>query len=262
MANEHGDFIWYELMTTDADAAQAFYGGLLGWSFEGVNQEGSDYRLSLKNGTPVSGVLPLTNEMCDGGARPLWAGYVAVKDVDASVTAITEKGGAILMPPQDIPDVGRIAFVQDPQGAPFYIMRPTTADQASESFSTHEPRVGHCAWNELMTSDPAGAKSFYGDLFGWIRAESMDMGPMGEYEMLKNGETRDFMFGGLMKKPDEMPVSLWGFYFRVSNIDDAVTYVTENGGSVINGPMEIPGGEFALNGLDPQGAAFSLVGKR
>ncbi|MEM9439858.1 MAG: VOC family protein [Pseudomonadota bacterium] len=261
MTNEHGDFIWYELMTTDADAAQDFYGGLVGWHFNDAGQPGMDYRLFAKKESVVGGLMSLTAEMQANGARPLWAGYVGVDDVDASAEAIAKAGGAILMPPRDIPDVGRFAFVQDPQGAPFYIMRGTS-DQASESFATHTPREGHCAWNELATSDPTAAKTFYGEIFGWVKSDSMDMGPMGTYEMMKNGADRDFMFGGLMKKPDDMPVSLWSYYFRVLSIDEAAAYVTAHGGQVVMGPMEIPGGEFSLNGVDPQGAFFGLVGKK
>lgn len=261
MTNQHSDFIWYELMTTDADAAGNFYGDLLGWRFKHAGQPGMDYRLFSKAGTDVGGVMPLTSEMQENGARPLWAGYIGVDDVDASAEAIAKAGGEIQMGPRDIPDVGRLAFVKDPQEAPFYIMRGSS-DRASESFATHEPREGHCAWNELATSDPAGAKAFYGDAFGWVKADSMDMGPMGEYEMMKNGADRDFMFGAMMKKPDDMPVSLWSFYFRVPSIDAAVGYIKENGGQIVNDPMEIPGGDFSLNGVDPEGAFFALVGKK
>ncbi len=261
MINIHGDFIWYELMTTDADAAQGFYGGLLGWTFKDSGQEGVDYRQFAADGPDVGGLMPLTQEMQDGGARPLWAGYVGVEDVDVGADAIKKAGGEVLMGPQDIPGIGRFAFVKDPQGASLYIMRPFSSDHVSESFAHKTPRDGHCAWNELATSDPAGAKAFYGDLFGWVKADTMDMGPMGEYEMLKNGEARDFMFGAMMKKPDEMPVSLWNYFFRVPNIDIAVAYINDNSGQIVDGPIEIPGGEFSLNGVDPQGAFFALVGK-
>jgi predicted enzyme related to lactoylglutathione lyase len=90
----------------------------------------------------------------------------------------------------------------------------------------------------------------------------MDMGPMGEYPMYKNGEQHPFMLGGMMKKPDEVPVSMWSYYFRVPDIDAAAKSITGNGGQVLNGPMEVPGDEYVINGLDPQGAMFSVVGVR
>lgn len=261
MSDVHGDFIWYELVTTNSDAAQVFYGGLVGWQFADFSQENMKYELFSADGPPVGGLMGLTKDMLDNGARPMWAGYVAVDDVDTSVDAVKKAGGAVLLEPWDIPEVGRIAFVNDPQGAPFYLMRGTS-DESSESFAATEPKVGHCAWNELNTSDPTAASDFYGKVFGWVKSDSMDMGPAGAYDMFKNGSQRDFMFGGMMKKPDEMPVSLWSYYFRVANIDTAENYVKDNGGSIVYGPMEIPGGEFVFSAIDPQGAMFSLIGSR
>lgn len=261
MRNRHGDFIWYELMTTDTTAAEKFYGGLVGWSFADAGQAGTPYRLFSADGPAVGGVLELTPHMIDGGARPLWAGYIGVDDVDAAASKVCAAGGKQLMDPVDIPGVGRFTFVTDPEGAPFYLMRGAS-DQPSESFATHDPRVGHCAWNELMAGDPAAAQKFYGETFGWVKADMMDMGPMGEYVMLKNGDDRDFMFGAVMKKPDDMPVSFWSYYFRVPEIDTGAKYIADNGGQVLNGPMEIPGGDYVLNAVDPQGAMFSLIGAR
>ncbi len=259
MSDNQGDFIWYELMTSDADAAQKFYGPLLGWDFADSGMEGMDYRMFSKSGTNVGGLMPLSEEMAAGGARPLWAGYLAVDDADAAAKDIANAGGAVMMEPADIPGVGRFAFVADPQGAPIYIMKPEPTEGSSESFAKYEPREGHCAWNELVTTDPDGAKSFYGKLFGWEKKDEMDMGEMGLYEMLG---TDDYTLGAVMKKPAEMPVSIWVYYFRVPDIDRAAEYIAKNGGQVINGPMEVPGGEHIVQGMDPQGAMFALIGKR
>ncbi len=262
MPNEHGDFIWYELMTTDADAAQELYGDLGGWTVERPDMGPDvDYRLCKADGPHVGGLMALTQEMTDGGARPMWAGYIGVDDVDASATAIRDKGGTVLMEPQDIPEVGRFAFVTDCCGAPFYIMRGFS-DEASEAFAHDAPRNGHCAWNELYSADPDSAKAFYRDIFGWVKADGMDMGEMGEYEFLKNGAGREHFFGAMMKKPEQVPLSMWSYYFRVPDIDTALDYVSANGGQIMMGPQEIPGGEFVLQGLDPQGALFALIGKR
>jgi len=258
--NKHGDFVWYELGTTDAAAAQEFYGGLVGWSFSsGPNVEG--YWLFAADGPNVGGLLALTPAMIDDGAVPMWTGYITVDDVDASAAAVTKAGGKILMQPWDIDDVGRIALVTDPQGALFYISKPLINDK-SESFVGETPTIGHCGWNDLCTSDPQAAKSFYGDLFGWELADSMDMGPAGTYEMYRNGADGERLLGGIMPKPEEMPMSLWSFYFRVASIDTAVTYVQDNGGSVMMDPMEVPGGEWVFAGVDPQGAMFSVLGPR
>ena len=259
MANKHGDFLWYELMTSDADAAQGFYGPLLGWDYAPTGQEGMDYRTFSKDGQEIGGLMPLTAEMKDGGARPMWAGYVAVDDVDASATRIGELGGTVMMEPQDIPGVGRFAFAADPSGAPFYIMKGSVGGGETFSFSKYEPREGHCAWNELASGDQSAAHAFYTALFGWAKADTMDMGEMGAYDMYSNG---DYTLGAIMPKPPQMPFSMWSFYFRVPSIDVAAEYVNANGGSIINGPMEIPGGDWVFTGVDPQGATFDLIGKK
>ena len=260
--NAHGDFIWYELLTRDADAAADFYGPVVGWASSPSGQPGMDYRffhsgdvMTMENG--VGGYMAITPDMAAHGARPCWLGYVAVDDVDASCAAAIAAGGTIQMPPMDLEGVGRMAMVADPAGAPFYVMRGAS-DETSHSFAKYEPRQGHGAWNELATSDPRGAWDFYGKLFGWAKDGALDMGPLGEYEFLKS----DVVIGAIMPKMPDMPVSAWTTYFRVANIDAAAATIAARGGTLLQGPMEIPGGEYSLTALDPQGAVFGLVGPR
>ncbi|MBN7798594.1 VOC family protein [Parahaliea mediterranea] len=263
MANKHGEFIWYELLTEDADAAAAFYSELLGWQVEDSGMPGMDYRLlRMRDGDSgevheVGGMMPLSAEMKDGGARPAWLGYIAVDNVDECLQRLVEAGGTVLMPPLDIPEVGRIALLGDPQGAPFYIMRGV-GDATSLAFAFDRPRAGHCAWNELVTPEPAAAWSFYGTEFGWTKDGEIPLGELGSYEFIRHNG----VIGALMPKPEEVPVPLWNYYFRVPDIDVAIERIRAGGGQVLNGPDEIPGGEFALQGLDPQGAVFALVGAR
>ena len=260
MQNQHGDFIWYELLTTDADAAQAFYSDVIGWTIKDSGQAGMDYRLLGAGEEDIGGLMQLSDDMQAGGARPVWLGYVAVDDVDAAVAAISSAGGSVNMPAADIPNVGRIAMVADPQGAPFYVMRGAI-DRISHAFAYDRPRLGHCAWNELATADTTAAWKFYGEQFGWKKDGEMDMGPMGAYEFLRR-DSAEGVFGAVMPKPAEMPVSLWTYYFRVADVDATVQRAQAGGGEIVNGPMEIPGGEFAVNAMDPQGAMFAFVGPR
>lgn len=262
MANRHGDFLWYELMTTDAIAAQGFYSALLGWSFADSGQAEMDYRLASRNGKDVAGLMQISPEMATGGARPGWVGYIAVDDVDASAAAIEAAGGSVMMPAMDIPDVGRMAMVTDPQGAPFYIMKGAVEGGESTSFAADRPMEGHCAWNELATSDPKAAKQFYGGLFGWVNDGEMDMGEFGKYQFWKVGDERGHMLGAVMPLMPGMPAPAWSFYFRVPDIDSAKTRVEESGGQILQEPIEIPGGDFSLTAIDPQGAAICLVGAR
>ena len=261
MANQHGDFVWYELMTSDADAAQDFYNGLLGWDYDDSQQEGVDYRMFRAGAAQIGGQLQLTPEMVEHGARPAWIGYIRVDDVPAALAKARDGGATVLMEGNEVPGVGPFAMLHDPEGAFYYVIDDRSGEE-SQAFATHEPKVGHCAWNELMAGDAETAQRYYGDQFGWVVGDTMDMGPMGTYHMLKNGADRDFMFGALMQRPPAMPVSMWTFYFRVPEIGAAEDYVKSNGGQIINGPMEIPGGEYVFNGIDPQGAMFSVIGKK
>lgn len=263
MPNRHGEFVWYELLTSNSDEALRFYNSILGWCFTDPDQANRGYRRIQKvvenSGMEhaIGGVMQLTEGMCAAGARPAWLGYIGVDDVAQSVARIAAAGGGVQMPPTDIPGVGRIAMVTDPQGVPFYVMR-SNSDEASLAFASDKPRVGHCAWNELITVDPEAAKVFYFDEFGWSKDGAMDMGPMGSYEFVRHNG----VIGAIMPKPEEMPVPMWHYYFRCADIDTALKTIIDNGGEILQGPDEIPGGDFTLKGIDPQGALFSLVGTR
>ena len=264
MANPSGSFIWYELMTTDADAASAFYGEVVGWTI-GANAMpggGMDYRMIVRaDGGMNGGVLSLTDEMTAGGARPGWLGYIYVPDVDAAVESVVADGGAVHMPAMTMEGVGRMAMVADPQGAPFYLMTPQppadAPDAASDVFSGMEAQ--HVRWNELSTTDPDAAIAFYTSHFGWTQNGEMDMGTMGKYRFVQLG---DIGLGAIMPKMPQMPVSAWTYYIGVDDIDRALAAVQAGGGQVLHGPDQIPGGEYSLNALDPQGAAFGIVGPR
>jgi predicted enzyme related to lactoylglutathione lyase len=112
------------------------------------------------------------------------------------------------------------------------------------------------SWHELYTSDAEAALAFYTELFGWRRTESMDMGEMGKYHMFGRG----FPMGGMMKLMPQMEgvPPHWGFYFHVEDVHAGAERVKANGGKVLNGPMEVPGGDWIVNAMDPQGAGFSL----
>ncbi|WP_309662382.1 VOC family protein [Sphingomonas sp.] len=257
-----GAFIWYELITPDAVAAKTFYDAVVGWTIEPQPSGEMDYRMITRaDGGNAGGVMRLTDEMRGHGARPIWLGYVGVDDVDASVASIETAGGKALMPAFDIPDVGRIVMVTDPQGTPFYVMTPTPpADRPASVSDVFDPvKAQHVRWNELATADQDAAVQFYTSHFGWAQEGGMDMGEMGQYLFVQQNGVG---IGAIMRKPPQLPVSLWTYYFGVDDIDRAQAAVTAGGGQILHGPMEIPGGEFSLNGLDPQGASFGLVGPR
>jgi predicted enzyme related to lactoylglutathione lyase len=256
--NPAGDFIWYELMTTDADGAKTFYDAVAGFDIGEGAPEYQGYRMINSGGGFAGGLLPLTAEMQQGGAGPTWLGYLYVPDVDQAVEKIEAAGGKGLMPATDIPNVGRIAMVSDPQGAPIYVMKPIPpAGQENAQSDVFSPdKVGRIAWNELNTSDPAAARKFYGEQFGWGTDDFMDMGEMGEYRFIDHHGKRLGALCGVM--PGGHPK--WRYYIRVPSIAAAKVTAEAKGGTVHMGPHQVPTGDWIIIGTDPQGAEFALVG--
>ena len=261
MGTLQGSWIWYELMTPDPDGAKAFYDAVIGWNIDAAPTGPMDYRMIVNaDGGLTGGVMRLTREMQDHGARPCWLGYLGVDDVDASLAAIALAGGTTLMPAFDIPGTGRIAMVADCCGAPFYIMTPAPPPGGGESTSFSAlPQPGRCGWNELYAGDQDNALAFYTGLFGWTLPTAMDMGPMGKYQFIAHDGVP---IGAVMRRPDAVPAAVWCHYFWVDSVDTAKSLVEANGGQMINGPHEVPGPLWTIQGTDPQGALFSLVGGR
>src|SRR5687768_7951700 len=145
-------FIWYELMTTDLDAGLDFYRSVVGWKtspHEGNEVGGKPYMILEGASGGVGGAMQLAGEC--GDMRPAWAGYIGVEDVDAQAAAVAAAGGRILMPPDDIPGVGRFAMVADPGGAPFYLLAPRSPE-GGERAPTSMTDPGQVGWHELYTA--------------------------------------------------------------------------------------------------------------
>ncbi len=257
MNHRHGTPIWYELMCKDPLAARRFYSTVVGWQIDESPPAGStmDYRMISAGDGLIGGVFTLTADMCQQGASPCWLMYLGVDDVDACVAAITAAGGGVQLAAFDIPNVGRIAMVSDPQGAPFYVMRGASDEKST---ACDPDRAGHGAWHELHAADGATATDFYVAQFGWGKAAGVDMGPMGIYQLFTI-EGREL--GGIMTDRS-FARPAWLTYFRVDGIERAALRISEAGGRVTLGPMEVPGGNWIVNGIDPEGALFALTGTR
>lgn len=247
-----GTFIWCDLATGDPDAASRFYEAVVGWSAE-PSPEHPEYRLLKRDGHVGGGLMALPTPA--QGETPRWSGYVHVADVDETADAIRQNGGRVHFGPNDIPHVGRFAVVADPQGAAFMILAPLPRDEAPA-----EPPMGTAgtvAWRELHATDWAAVFPFYAERFGWEKDIAIDMGEMGAYQTFRVGGQN---VGGMMNDASAAPC--WHYYFAVPDIDAAHAAIGSNGGRVLNGPDEIPGGGFALKAVDPQGAVFGLAGPR
>jgi hypothetical protein len=249
-----GSFVWYELMTREVGAAKKFYGSVVGWTAQDMPMPGMIYTIVSMGATQVGGMMTMPKEAAAGGMPPSWVSYVHVDDVDAAASKVQALGGKVCVAPTDIPGVGRFSSVMDPQGAAFNLFKP---NQAGERGFTMAP--GHIGWHELHTSDQAKAFEFYSAMFGWKKGDAMDMGPMGTYQLFTTG---DVPVGGMFNSPAATAARFWLYYFGVTDIDAGKQRVADGGGTITNGPVQVPGGSWVVQAKDPQGAAFALVGPR
>jgi len=247
-----GSFVWYDFMTPDPEAAKAFYTGVMGWGTQVWENSGMSYTMWSVGETPIGGIMKMPEEAVAGGARPSWLAYVAVPDVDATTSRAQELGGNVMVPPTDIPTVGRFSIIADPQGATMAPFTPATAGPEPPE----PPPVGGFSWHELATPEPEAVFDFYADLFGWQKTSAMDMGPMGVYQLFGRGGAP---LGGIYRQPETMTgPPAWLHYARVADVNAATDAVRQHGGKVINGPMEVPGGDWITMVLDPQGGPFAV----
>jgi predicted enzyme related to lactoylglutathione lyase len=245
-----GKFVWFEHASNDAKKAQEFYAEVLGWKVlpwaEGA------YEMILAGDAPdsmVGGYTPLPT----GHPRAHWISYVSVEDVDAAARAAAAKGGKVLEPPHEIPDIGRTTRIADPQGAELYLFKSASGDPPDPS--RHDaPPARTFFWNELHTTDPAGALSFYEALIGFTH-KTMNMGPGEDYHILesKDGAGR----GGVTSHGQGGPH--WLPYVAVDDPDATAARAKRQGGKVHVEPSDIPGvGRFAVI-EDPTGAVLAVM---
>ena len=248
-----GQFFWHELITTDPKAAGRFYCDVVGWTTQDSGVPGHAYTLFQVGDRAVGGMLAITPDMASHGARPAWLGYVSTDDVYQTAATVRQLGGAIHIAPQEVPNVIRFTMAADPQGAVFYAAKGLVKEAPAPLPAGTPGTVG---WNELMASDGQAAFAFYEKLFGWTKDQAMDMGPMGTYQLFATGAEP---VGGMMTKPDAIPVPNWGYYFNVDVIDAAAERVKAAGGKVLMGPAEVPGPMYIIQCMDSLGAYFALV---
>jgi predicted enzyme related to lactoylglutathione lyase len=243
-----GTFSWADVTTTDQDAAKQFYSGLFGWEAEdNPVGDGIVYSMMRLNGKDVAAISPQQQQQRDAGVPPTWNSYVTVESADAAADKAAALGATVHAPPFDIFDVGRMAVIQDPQGAFFMVWEPR---QNIGAGLVNAP--GALSWNELSSPDVDASVSFYGDLFGWEADEFEGTGQ--RYLVVKNQGRGN---GGIRELGDQPAPPHWLPYFGIDDIDRGLAKVTELGGSTLAGPIDIGIAKIGVV-QDPQGAAFAL----
>ncbi|MEV0457181.1 VOC family protein [Catellatospora methionotrophica] len=244
---EQGTPSWVDLGSTDLDGSVAFYGGLFGWTDEGMGPDAGDYRLFRKDGRQVAGLGPAT----DVGRGSSWTTYFATRDADDTMAKVAEHGGTVLVPPMDVMGQGRMAVFTDPEGAFFSAWQPLEFDGFELA---DEP--GSVTWTELMTSDLDAAKVFYREVFG-VGMRDVSMAAGVTYTLL---EAEGRAVAGAMPIDaawGPMP-SHWSVYFAVDDCDAAYDQALALGATMVMPPEDSPAGRFAIL-KDPQGATFSII---
>jgi predicted enzyme related to lactoylglutathione lyase len=255
VVRSHGRFVWYELITTDVAAAKAFYTKVIGWEALDAPSPVGAYTFFTVAGTVVGGLIELTEDARTKNIQPSWLGYVGVDDVDAAADRIKRLGGAVHVTPTDIADTSRFSVFSDPQTARLALLKWLTPRQERPLNPNAPGRVG---WHELLAADRDTALAFYAELFGWQKADS-DADAAGTYQLFSAAGD---VIGGMLTKPQTIPVPFWLYYFNVSDIDAAAQRVKTEGGQILTGPVEIPGGSWCVLCIDPQGGKFALEGPR
>ncbi|HEY2204824.1 MAG TPA: VOC family protein [Pseudonocardia sp.] len=239
---------WVDISVPDVDAALAFYGPVIGWTFHDSGAEYGNYRIAMVNDRSVAGIGPMQAP----GQPTAWLVYLASDDADATAKMITEHGGRLLLEPGDIGEVGRIAVATDSTGGAFGVFQGKT--QVGTEV-VDEP--GSLVWEDCRLTDVAEGRRFYQEVFGYTFDEVPGM-PESEYAMFVVGDRPGGGMGGMFGAPEGTP-SHWLAYFTVADVDAAVETLRQLGGSMVQAAENTPFGRIGMY-ADPFGARFGLHG--
>jgi len=251
-----GSFCWFELATTDHEAAKQFYSRMFGWEAADFPMGPTEiYTIFRQNGRDAAAVYTMRPEQRAGGMPPNWMPYVRVESADDAAKRADALGGRTHMAPFDVAENGRMAVVADPTGAIFSVWQPKSHPGTGV---VQEP--GTCVWADLSTTDPSAAARFYADLCGWKMVEGKSEQPArpGQYMHIMNGRE---MIGGIPPAESHDPNTPphWLLYFSVKDCGASIAQVKSLGGRLLFGPTDIEGRRTFAVVSDPQGAAFGIV---
>jgi uncharacterized protein len=239
---------WVDVTVDDVPKAIAFYQALFGWDIPLGGPEVGGYSIAHQDGRIVAAISP---KMGAPDAPSAWTTYLASDDVDATAAKVKGAGGQLLAGPMDVMEEGRMAVAMDPAGAVFGLWQ---GERTTGLGVANEP--GALAWNEQMSRDFDGSKTFYQAVFGY---GYQDMS--GEGFKYATPTVDGHEIGGIGEYPADTPAQVpaaWATYFAVTDTDATVAKVTELGGGVVQPPRDSPYGRIAVV-ADNHGAVFSLI---
>ncbi len=227
-------FCRFDLRTTDAVAARAFYTRVFGHD-----------RMTI---------WPLHEQALARGARPHWLGRIAVEDLEATAIAFVERGAERFGPTIAMSDGGKATVLRDPGGAVVAVGTPPEGAAAEAA----RGGASDVVWYVLNTRDAARALATYGELFGWSFGEPRALGAHGTFRELawRAGAESAGMISDIADRPGVHPH--WLFCFETASLTEALATVRAAGGLALD-PVELPNGARLAVCDDPQGAAFGLI---
>jgi predicted enzyme related to lactoylglutathione lyase len=244
-----GTFSWTDLNTTDQEAAKRFYSALFGWEVTDVPVgDGVVYSMAAIDGKPVAAISPQPQQQRDAGAPPAWNSYITVENADETLARAKELGATVHAPAFDVMEAGRMAVVQDPQGAYFLLWQP---GQHIGAGLVNAP--GALSWNELGSPDLAGSARFYGELLGWTTSPMEGADP--PYLVISTADGHSN--GGIRPPAPPGTPAFWLVYFATADLGASLAKASELGGNVVVGATDIGIAKIAVV-QDPQGAVFAL----
>lgn len=239
---------WIDLMSSDLDRAQDFYGTVFGWSFESAGPEYGGYINVTIAGRPVAGLMANNPEWQGPDA---WTTYFHTADINATVAALTAAGGSSCLGPMQIPAKGTMSMAVDPSGAAFGLWQP-----AEHLGFEVIGEAGAPVWHQLTTRDHGATVSFYREILGWRTEQISDTDEFryttawfGDHQLLGVMDGSSFL-------PDGVP-SHWTIFFGAEDVDKTLQVIADNGGAVLRAAEDTPYGRLAA-ATDPTGAVFNL----
>jgi len=248
---DKGLFQWRDLHSSNPEQSKAFYTALLGWEIVPMPMGEFTYDMISVDGIPFGGIV-----VADPGVPDHWLSYIGTPDADAAAAKITELGGSIIASPTDIPGVGRFAIAQDPTGAVFAPMHWEHPTPGVDPFA--ETAHGGVVWNELLTTDVDAAVAFYTALSGYTVIEDHFEEHGRHLSFAVDNDGVKTAIAGVWPLPDRRTTSAWGVYFRVPNLEEAITAIGALGGEVVTPIIETAEIGRLVAAHDPTGAWFNV----
>lgn len=251
-----GQFLWHELLTSDPEAGGGFYSKVFGWKAQPWDAESGYTMLGGERG-PVGGARVLGKDLLADTVGPSWLTYVGVPDLTAALETVAANGGKVVHPVTALPDPGgRYAVINDPQGGAIGLFEPPASGGGGGQMA------GPMAWHELSADDVEGALAFYKEIFGWEVVATHPMGgEVGDYYIFGIGTTQ---LGGGFKRPKHLPPTWphWLVYLSVPDVTAAVAAAQAAGGTLLQGPHQVPGGHWIAQIVDSHGVPIAVHGAK